>query len=461
MHRLILTPIGLLCLSWLVCGCARQQVCTKDCYPSNDFDYFAAASVTQRGQVSVDVVGVADHQAVDAALKQPGSSSQYLSLRPEECQCRAAEYATIADLVDLERELAEARSNKSSKGTQRAAQVSVELLTLHAADHRNRAASAALELYYRLAEAEAGRDSLQESLDEVRRSIANVKQLKDRGLEVEADAGELQRQEMQLLDQLAQLRLSVDQLNGQLKLLLGMPVGDEPLIWPAADLTVVVEPIDAETAIAHGLATRPDLAVLQTLLSNFDVEVLPSVRSTLQERDASLGSQAGGFAAMRSALRPASSDDELEVRRRQLLRVYEDRRRYATEEIRTAVATIHTRLRQVALVKETLTSHRQGLERLKQKRNIGQATPSELATARLDVIRAKRELDHQVVAWKLAQVKLKEAQGLLAFECGYGHCSPELTCIPCQTIVLDSQPQPSTDLHGWLGDPPLPEPVVE
>jgi hypothetical protein len=437
MRRLSLTPIVMLCLTSLACGCARRQVCPTDCYPANYFDYFADASVTQRGRIANDVVAVADHQAVDVALKQPASSARFLSLRPEECQCRAAEHAAIADLVDMERELAEARTSKHSRGKQRALEVSVELLALHAADHRNQAASAALELYYRLAEAEAGRDSLQESLDEVHRSIENVVELKRRGLQVAVDEGQLRRQEMELLDQQAQLRMSVDQLNGQLKLLLGMQLADEPLIWPAVDLTVAVDPIDAETAIAHGLAMRTDLAVLQTLLTKLDVETLPSARSALQQRDASLGSQASGLASVLQNLRPASGDDELEVRRRQLQRVYDERRRTASEEIRNAVTTVHTRLRQVALAKESLESHRLRLEQLKEKRNIGEATAFDLAAARLDVIGAARELNGQVVAWKIAMVKLKEVQGLLAVECGYGHCAPDTLCEPCPDFAID------------------------
>ena len=41
----------------------------------------------------------------------------------------------------------------------------------------------------------------------------------------------------------------------------------------------------------------------------------------------------------------------------------------------------------------------------------------DIAAADLQLLDARRELAHQVMAWRIAQVKLKEAQGLLAFEC--------------------------------------------
>ncbi len=42
------------------------------------------------------------------------------------------------------------------------------------------------------------------------------------------------------------------------------------------------------------------------------------------------------------------------------------------------------------------------------------------------VIEAERDLIHQVIAWRIAQVKLEKAQGLLALECGYE--LPALCC---------------------------------
>jgi hypothetical protein len=47
------------------------------------------------------------------------------------------------------------------------------------------------------------------------------------------------------------------------------------------------------------------------------------------------------------------------------------------------------------------------------------ASPLSVRTITLDGVAAEQDLLHDVIEWKLAVVKLKQAQGLLATECGW------------------------------------------
>ena len=60
------------------------------------------------------------------------------------------------------------------------------------------------------------------------------------------------------------------------------------------------------------------------------------------------------------------------------------------------------------------------MQRLSRERPGSTVTALDIAAADLKLLDAQRELVHQVMAWRIAQVKLKEAQGLLVFECCNG-----------------------------------------
>ena len=111
------------------------------------------------------------------------------------------------------------------------------------------------------------------------------------------------------------------------------------------------------------------------------------------------------------------------MRRRQLCRLLAGQQRSAAEEIRQAAYAADVRLRQIAIVKEKLDLCEERLEDLRKRRGTGGATAFDISAAKLEVIEAESSLTHQVIAWKIAHVKLKEAQGLLALECG--SCLPE------------------------------------
>jgi len=108
----------------------------------------------------------------------------------------------------------------------------------------------------------------------------------------------------------------------------------------------------------------------------------------------------------------------------------ETREQQVASEIRLAVREIETRLKQSAIAAETLATWQQRHNDLKALREVGSATAQEIQQAQLELTAAESAVLKQVIAVRLAQVKLKEAQGLLAAESGYdiGTCLAGLFC---------------------------------
>jgi hypothetical protein len=52
----------------------------------------------------------------------------------------------------------------------------------------------------------------------------------------------------------------------------------------------------------------------------------------------------------------------------------------------------------------------------------------QITTARLEALRAEYDLSRQVIAWAIAEAKLREAEGLLAIACGY-HLPTRNNCL--------------------------------
>jgi N-acyl-D-aspartate/D-glutamate deacylase len=114
-----------------------------------------------------------------------------------------------------------------------------------------------------------------------------------------------------------------------------------------------------------------------------------------------------------------AKNDEAAIREEQLQAAVADKERAIRHEVAQAVATLEARLNQIALAErrlEFLGDHREGLRR---KAEVTPAATFEVRKATLAVLVAQQDLFHDVIEWKVAVVKLREAQGELAIECGY------------------------------------------
>ena len=411
-HRLALVALGTLA------GCARRNVCpyapgAAD-RPYTEF----TGSAAERLPFVPDLAAAQSLAAVEQSFARDPRDKNYRLLRADEVQCLAAANSSVAHLCELE-----SQSIAAAAGCQQAApcltSLQQDVLAIRAVDERNRAAGAALNMYFQLAESEASDDLLDRSLTLVEHTASNLRQLQNEGLKVPVDPSAWVRQRIEMLDQRAQLRLGVRQLNEQLSVLLRLDPVVVTRIWPAADLGVTGDPINMEQAVLIGLETRADLCLIRVLHDRLDANTVPAARQGLQLSDAALGLPAPASFLLRRMLHGDTSACEADARRTQLTELLADREQAAAAEIRQAVYTVETRLQQIALARETLSSWRQRSDELRQRRAVGTATPFELSTADLEAVRAENNVLHQVVAWRIAIAKLKESQGLLAGECGF------------------------------------------
>lgn len=449
MRRAQSTSLLVLSLSWLASGCATPQ---HDNWAASTLAPAAlsGASTSERGKIEADASALASPEEVDEKLGLGKLGPlNYVALSATDCQCQAAARSSLANLIEMEREIAaNAARGCFHRKAACAADMKDDLLALRAVEERNRSAAAALEFYYRLAEAEAGLDVLQQSQQAVDHALENIDALRKKGLKVTVDEEALRRRKTELFDQQAEAELGRDQAHGGLKVLLDLADEDPTRIWPQADLVAVVEPLDVEGAVAEGLASRAELIILRCVSESLTAQTLPGARGALSQRDASLGSSSLDMRKLHMLLAGARGERELPARQAQLAQLLADSERTVTQEIRGAAATVATRLKQASLARQALDGRRRHVEELERKRQVGSATSADVAAERLEIIKAEGELMRRLVAWRIAQVKLKQSQGLLSAECGYQHtpccgnggaCGPG-GCMECLPLASHVEP---------------------
>lgn len=407
------------CLPLLLCvlltGCASRCNCVSEggsCGPP------VAPMPTdlrpERGSLSPDLSAIVSYEAVDQALTRLPATVQYRSLRAEEVQCLAATNAPTAKLYASEsRAVLNADTGRRCNP---AASTASELMAYRAIDERNKAAGTALELFYSLAEAEASRDILAHSIAEVDQAVANLDQLQHSGLKIPMDQTALQRQKLDWLDRQIQLQSATRRMQGQLQQICGFEADETTAVWPQADLAVTVMSLDPQAAIIEGLANRADVGALRMLDGSIDAGTLPAARSSMQALSPGLGAS---IISRRLFGGNSVSEDELQSRQAQVRQARRDTERTASREIDEAVQNVDTRLREIAVAKERWEVWRKRVADLKEKRETDNVTAFDINAAQIELLRAENDTLHRVVAWKIAQAKLKQAQGLLAAECGY------------------------------------------
>ena len=413
MSRLAASGVALLFFASAFAGCAHRCASLAGGASTNVVAPQPAEVRTGRGNLSPDLSALSSYDAVDRVLSPLPAAGQYRALRVEEVQCLAAANAPLAKLYASE---SEAATTNTGRRGQQAAPVQAKLMAYRAVDQRNKAAGLALELFYRLAEAEANHDILDRSIEEIDRAVANLDQLRQSGLKVPVDQTAVRRQKLDGLDRRIQLSSAVRQMQGQLQQLCGFEADETMPVWPEADLIVTITPVDVQAAVAEGLASRADVGALGMLNVSLNADTLPAARSGMAPLGAGLGAS---IISKRLLGGKSGSAEELQARQAQLTQAQADTVRTASREIGEAAHDVETRLREIAVAKERqeLWAHR--VAELQERHETDGVTAFDLSAARLEWLHAQSDTVRRVIAWKIAQVKLKQAQGLLAAECGY------------------------------------------
>ena len=414
---------------WLVvvCGCSplTQQLVSGNGLSQDD----CAPKVSEKGKTSGSITLVshcnqehgttqlqpASEAARVQALKkligldwspEPSFNGPYLALTVEQCQCLAAQESTIANLLEKEAGVAPSHGRK--------ADLRQALLSNGALEARNKDAGAALELFYRLAEAEARWALLAASIDQVQKANAHGDKLKKQGLPLPADFDHFARQEFDLRSDRVRLSNGIEKLNRNLarKLeVVGVPEYER--LWPVADFSVPEQPVDVAAAVALGLAQRPELQFLRQASQDAGLANLAEVRRALSASNALLGMSGGRCQKLIAIL----CNSETSSRRQQLQQLQEQREREIADDIRQAAGDMNAQVELVAIARARARHAAAKLKEQQDKQAKGTGSVFDVTSARLTWLKARDQQVQEVTAWHLAHTRLQQAQGALTEGC--------------------------------------------
>ncbi len=384
--------------------------------------------VCARGEATVDLAGPLLPVSAPESLGRLTESPPYHLLGDQECLCRAVSASTMANLKDLEQQaisVREERDPKNCKGGESAeAQLQHTILHYMALEDRNRSGAEALDKYYQLGAAEADVDIVRKSLATADSVLAKARNLKAQGLEATLDDAKLYAQQLDLQAQSVRLRLSIEQLNSDLRVALDFcPSDAEWRFWPSDAFEVAVEPISPATAVAVGLANRPELV----LLSLLEKELNSDNESAAQQL---LRSISGALAMSKSPplcpklqmlltllCSPCDDTRELQIRQAQLREYHAHREREVVEQIGQVVRTIQGQMEVVVLARRQAKSWEARVGEAEDKEKKGVGSFAETAEAKGEWFKARRKIVEETANLQRAWLLLHQAQGVLPAEC--------------------------------------------
>lgn len=348
---------------------------------------------------------------------------------PLEIQCRAVERSALGRLLDNERRSVEeptAILHRKRDTEARIAALRRGVLALAAEEARNRDAGTALVAYWTLAEAERSLGILAGAIDVAGEAIDDHERLARRGLELPTSPEKLLARRLTLEDARVAAGTARRTLVAAITELADLPWNDVGTFPPAADIDAAEDPPDVEALVAEGLSQRPELRMLRLLSRNLDAETLGVARRVLAQASPLLG---GSPSKTRQCLARLSerraAEEELPAVRRELHDWTRDREEAVAAEIRVAAIECSGNRARVGIARRQLALEERMADDLRRRQTVGESDALAIHVADLDVAMARRTLAEREVAWELSRVKLLQARGLLALQCGHGvACAP-------------------------------------
>lgn len=368
----------------------------------------AQLPVTARTKIEPDTSAVPTESA---PLRRP---TEYRQLTASETRRLAVANAPFADDLDRHDENAGPSHAKVLKKSARFAEAS-QLVRGHAADElRNRAAGDALDEFFKLTEAEGQFDLLDAAGAELRAQLAEAQKAEKAGLKDRADIPALRRRLLDIEAQQAKLDAGIGALNASLRARLGLAADDPLPLWPLDPLKVRPDDVDVAQAVASGLYYRPDLNALRALADCGAAELTDAVLSGLNPLLAKLKPENPlALLFLPFTKHPERQKAAATERAQSALAA---RERQAEAEIRAAAAALRGNRAAVAARALDVRAAEAQIAELEQRRASGINVTADLAAAKLELFKAKGALLSAVIEWHTADVKLRQAMGLLVRE---------------------------------------------
>jgi hypothetical protein len=185
---------------------------------------------------------------------------------------------------------------------------------------------------------------------------------------------------------------------------------------------------DVEAAVALGLAQRPHLILLREAIAHLDKDTLGSSRELLRTISPLLGMsdpKAGCkmllFLAKLLHVQPGVAA-EVESVRAQLCNYLKEREMGVAAEVRQAVDEVRARREFTILARQAAETWQARIRDLEKQRKQGINVFADWTKAHLEWYKARGDVAREFLGWKIAAVKVKQAQGVLPAECGYTGC---------------------------------------
>jgi len=350
-------------------------------------------------------------------------------IAPLEIQCRAVERSALARLLESERrgvDESTAILHRKRDTEVRIAALQRGVLALAAEEARNRDAGTALVAYWTLAEAEHSLVILAGAIDVAGQASADHETLARRGLELPTSPEKLLARRLTLEDAQVAAGTARRSLVAAITELADLPWSDISTDQPAADIAAADDSLDVEALVAEGMASRAELRMLRLVGRNLDADTLGVARRVLAQVSPLLG---GATSKTRQCFvrltERREAENDLPAVCRQLRDWTRDREEAVAAEIRVAAIECSGNKARVAIARRQLTLEERMAADLRRRQTVGESDVLAIHVADLDVAMARRTVVEREVAWELSRVKLLQARGLLALQCGQGvACAP-------------------------------------
>lgn len=389
--------------------------------------------LVQRGRVEAQIETLPQAPAnVATSATDPYPAASYHALSAGDVQRLAAAHAPGASLHLAEALGTNSRRHAANMATP-AGRLRCLVLLCTAAEIQNRAVGAALEAYFRLAEMEGKTDLLDESIAQLEIARRETRDMLQQQLKPPVDIEVWSRQLQQAQSDRLRAQLAIEELNSQLRRMLGWnPGGTRERLWNPDAYHVHDEPIDIDAAVQLAWSQRAELRLIRAAIASLSPQTIGVIDEVLKSNFPLLGQNSAG--PVGETIRSLggflpSSRGAIEQRRQQLTDWLAQREAAIAEEVRQAVAAMRYHGRVVALAWQRERSYFQAVEDARNRQKQGLASFAELTERNLEWIKARSEVLQATMAWYIARVHVWQAQGLLAEE-------PQPACASARTVPV-------------------------
>ncbi len=353
----------------------------------------------------------------------PGPPRFHRGLDAGTCAGLAAANSEEAAVIDARR--AAIMAELPRHGDDPSRQMLIKGLGHEADEARNQDACKALVLFHRLAQAQLQGEVLRRSRAEVAGSLKAAKDQLDRGLFSGQSLYDVLRlRQSDLVGKQVELAGSAERANLALRGLIGVdPSEGDWVVRPVVDWEDLGAAPDAPESVALALAHAPQLLMLRTVVAEVDrstqsaVEQLLAAVSPLAGSPGRAGPSPGLAAVMQALKHPKerrASAENLRARARQTLAW---RERSTEADVRSAVLNVETGLREVAVARDAHAFRAEELDRLLKTSDRGLTPGLEVATARLETLKAQGRWVDLVAEVAVRRVEVDRLTARYALPC--------------------------------------------